>query len=161
MIKFMSIKEHDDINSDDFAVVIFFNHCDFNCIDCQNSKLMHDPKMYNDFTEEVQNNIIKLYKEDKYGEYGNLVLSGGDPYSTTNRTETLKFLKKFKKELPNIKVWIYTGYTLDKVDSEYLNYVDYIKCGQYLKKLKTNDNYQYGIKLATSNQKIYKKGVDF
>ena len=65
MIKFMSIKEHDDINSDDFAVVIFFNHCDFNCIDCQNSKLMHDSNMYNDFTEEVQNNIIKLYKEDK------------------------------------------------------------------------------------------------
>ena len=161
MIKFMSIKEHDDINSDDFAVVIFFSHCDFNCVDCQNAKIMYGKNEHYDFTKEVQDDIIRLYKEDNYGEYGNLVLSGGDPYSSINRVETLKFLKKFKKELPNIKVWVYTGYTFDRVDKEYLQYVDYIKCGQYLKELRANDNYQYGIKLATSNQKIYKKGVDF
>ena len=122
---------------------------------------MYGKNEHYDFTKEVQDDIIRLYKEDKYGEYGNLVLSGGDPYSSINRVETLEFLKRFKKELPNIKVWVYTGYTFDKIDKEYLQYVDYIKCGQYLKELKVNDNYQYGIKLATSNQKIYKRGVDY
>ena len=66
MIKFMSIKEHDDINSDDFAVVIFFSHCDFNCVDCQNAKIRYGKNEHYDFTKEVQDDIIRLYKEDKY-----------------------------------------------------------------------------------------------
>ena len=150
MIKFMSIKEHDDINSDDYAVVVFFNHCDFHCKNCQNAELMKNKKQY-DFTKDIQQEIINIYKQDIYGEYGNLVLSGGDPYSTINRKETYNFIKKFKEELPNIKIWIYTGYKLEQVDKNYLKYTE----------LKTNDNYYYDIKLATSNQKIYKKGVDY
>ena len=61
------------------------------------------------------------------------------------------FLLSIKKE----------EYKLEQVDKNYLKYTDYIKCGQYIEELKTNDNYYYDIKLATSNQKIYKKGVDY
>ena len=38
---------------------------------------------------------------------------------------------------------------------------DYIKTGSYIEELKCDDNIQYGIKLATSNQKINKKGIDY
>ena len=38
---------------------------------------------------------------------------------------------------------------------------DYIKTGSYIEELKSDDNIQYGIKLATSNQKINKKGIDY
>ena len=34
--------------------------------------------------------------------------------------------------------------------------IDYIKCGTYQNKLSTKDNVQYGIKLATSNQMLYR-----
>ena len=34
--------------------------------------------------------------------------------------------------------------------------VDYIKIGAYIPELTTDDNIQFGIKLATSNQKIYR-----
>lgn len=32
----------------------------------------------------------------------------------------------------------------------------YIKCGRYDKQLRVNDNVQFGVRLATSNQRIYK-----
>ena len=38
---------------------------------------------------------------------------------------------------------------------------DYIKTGEYDESLKCENNIQYGIKLATSNQKINKKGIDY
>ena len=38
---------------------------------------------------------------------------------------------------------------------------DYIKTGSYIEELRCDDNIQYGIKLATSNQKINKKGIDY
>jgi glutaminase len=38
---------------------------------------------------------------------------------------------------------------------------DYIKTGRYIPELKVNENVHYGINLATSNQKIYKKGIDY
>ena len=86
----------------------------------------------------------------------NLVLSGGDPLSTRNRKEVLSFLKMFKRKFPNINVWVYTGYTLDRFTNEDLKDIDYLKCGTYQNKLSTKDNVQYGIKLATSNQNIYR-----
>ena len=39
--------------------------------------------------------------------------------------------------------------------------LDYIKCGKYIPELTTDDNIQYGVHLATSNQRIYKCGVDY
>lgn len=69
----------------------------------------------------------------------------------------IEFLKTTKKTL-----WLFTRYNIEDVlqNSIFRNF-DYIKCGAYDKNLITDDNIQYGIKLATSNQKIYKKGVDY
>ena len=40
-------------------------------------------------------------------------------------------------------------------------YCDFIKVGAYIPELKTDNNIQQGIKLATSNQKILEKGKDY
>ena len=44
---------------------------------------------------------------------------------------------------------------------ELLPFLDWVKIGRYIESLTTDNNIQYGIKLATSNQHIYKKGVDY
>ena len=44
---------------------------------------------------------------------------------------------------------------------ELLPFLDWVKIGRYIESLTTDNNIQYGIKLATSNQNIYKKGVDY
>ena len=153
MIKVVDIIEYDDKNSDDFSLTIFFSHCDFRCEGCQNPSTQSG-EIGNEFTKDVEKYIINFFKNNKM--CTNLVLSGGDPLSTRNRDEVLKFLERFKKANPQINVWVYTGYTLDGLTNEELKDIDYIKCGTYQNKLSTRDNIQYGIKLATDNQNIYK-----
>jgi hypothetical protein len=41
------------------------------------------------------------------------------------------------------------------------NLFDYIKCGRYEEELKTANHIEYGVVLASANQHIYKKGVDY
>ena len=61
----------------------------------------------------------------------------------------------------NKPIWVFTRYDIDKVPKEIKSLCNYIKCGRYKPELKCKNNIHYGIELATSNQKIYKKGVDY
>ena len=88
----------------------------------------------------------------------NVAVLGGEP-NDNNHTE-LKWLLKSLRTL-GLPLWLYTRYTLDEVPDFEKELCDYIKCGRYDAALKTDNNIQYGIKLATSNQAIYKRGVDY
>ena len=68
----------------------------------------------------------------------------------------MKQLKSLGKEL-----WVWTRYSLEDCPNFEKELCDYIKTGSYIEELSSDDNIQYGIKLATSNQKINKKGVDY
>ena len=88
-----------------------------------------------------------------------IMLFGGEPLDQ-NIDELINFLvelKKFDKE-----IWIFTHYDFDEVKNILginINLCDYIKCGEYDENCKTDNNIQYGIKLATSNQRIYKRNT--
>ena len=88
----------------------------------------------------------------------NIMIFGGEPLDQ-NKSELFFLLKDLK--LFNLPIWIFTRYDITEIYDFVKEYCDYIKCGRYIEELKTDDNIQYGIKLATSNQKIYKKGVDY
>ena len=68
----------------------------------------------------------------------------------------ITFLKQF-----NIPIYLFTRHELNEVPEFVLKMCDYIKCGAYIPSLTCKDNIQYGIKLATSNQKILEKGKDY
>ena len=78
---------------------------------------------------------------------------GGEPLDN-NLSELIDFLKKIRST--KIPLMLFTRKELEDVPSDILEQCDYIKCGAYLKNLRTDSNIQYGVKLATSNQKIYK-----
>ena len=89
----------------------------------------------------------------------NIIIFGGEPLDQPyiDVKKLIEFLKTTKKTL-----WLFTRYSIEEVlQNTIFSNFDYIKCGAYDKTLITDDNVQYGIKLATSNQKIYKKGVDY
>ena len=102
--------------------------------------------------------VIKSIK-NKIDSFPNLVdniaIFGGEPLDS-DISPLLVNLSNF-----NLPIWIFTRYELDQVPSYVKDYCSYIKCGRYDEGLKTDDNEQYGIKLATSNQRIYKKGLDY
>lgn len=91
-----------------------------------------------------------------------IIVVGGEPIDCyhTNTQEFVDFIANIKK-ITNKPIFLFTRYNLDKVPNEVKEYSDYIKCGRYMPEYTTDDNIQYGIKLATSNQKIYKKGEDY
>lgn len=83
-----------------------------------------------------------------------VMIFGGEPLDQDLREleELLMYLLEFKKE-----VWLFTRYGIDQVPIKFMGMIDYVKCGRYLPDFATEDNIQYGVKLATSNQKIYSK----
>ena len=88
----------------------------------------------------------------------NIMIFGGEPLDQKH-SELLSMLYDLK-EL-NKEIWIFTRYDIEDIPEEIINCCDYIKCGRYDEDLKTNDNIQQGIKLSTSNQNVYKKGIDY
>lgn len=110
------------------------------------------------FTQEYFNEKIKSKLNDFNMLIDNVMIFGGEPLdnSKDDLMLLLENLAKFKKP-----IWIFTHYDLQDAKNklgEAINFVDYLKCGAYIPQLTVDDNIQHGIKLATSNQKIYKVG---
>ena len=141
------------------SLEIYVSGCSGNpkCKNC------HNPELW-DFNigEELTNQYLHKKIINKYDEFkdiiDNIMVFGGEPLD-----QPYDHLLDLLYELSQLgsKVWIFTRYDFKDVNSEILKYCDYIKCGRYEESLKTEDNTQYGIKLATSNQNIYKKGKDY
>lgn len=87
-----------------------------------------------------------------------IIIVGGEPLDQDIMMlkQMLIFLKQFE-----IPIFLFTRYSLSEVPSTIKEYCDFIKCGAYIPSLTCDNNIQQGIKLATSNQKIYEKGIDY
>lgn len=105
------------------------------------------------------NNIKDHIEDEAYNSLiENIFILGGEPLdqNINDFSELLFDLSHLNKN-----IWVFTKYNLNEIPQYVLNYADYIKCGRYKPELKVDDNIQFGIKLATSNQKIYAKGVHY
>jgi len=126
------------------------------CEGCHNESLWN----FNCGEEYDQFYFEKIQKKIKDFDYmiEKISIFGGDlmHQSYEDIVSFLLDMKIFQKEL-----WVFTGESFDSIEEEILILCDYIKCGKYLKEFIIEENVQYGINLATSNQKIYKKEVDF
>lgn len=88
------------------------------------------------------NNIIK-----------NVMILGGEPLDQKINSiiSLLQFIRQY-----DVKIWLFTKYDISKISYDIKNLCNYIKCGRYDENKKTNNNIQFGISLASSNQTIYK-----
>lgn len=136
---------------------IFFAGCKNNCKDCCNPELMS----FENGTDYVSwfPTIDKYLQEYKLL-IKNIFLVGGSP-NHQNKEEMELFLIGLKKRAKDINIFLFSGEDLEDVLDIFKKYCDFIKCGAYVPELKTDHNIQYDIQLATSNQKIYKKGLDY
>ena len=131
----------------EISLIINISGCPHKCEGCHSEYLWeYDGKF-------VSDDIYKIIKQ-----YDGLIscvcFMGGD--------QNIKELNNYLRYIKSIglKTCIYSGEGFDYF-KDYLDNIDWLKCGKYIDELRCDNNIQYGIKLATSNQKIYKKGLDY
>lgn len=116
--------------------------------------------------------------------------SKGDPYTLEHRNKIYKYLDNFKglikrillvggswthqvdyehvlqdlsliSTYSNVPIYLFAREQLDQIPQPFKDICHYIKTGEYIPELTCDDNISYGIKLATSNQRIYRKVFDY
>lgn len=136
---------------------IFFSGCAMgsHCPGCHNSEAwdfsVGTPWL--DWASKIQYNLREFD-----GMIKRVFFLGGEPLDQDAR-ELRNFLDEidwYEKEL-----WLFTRYDLGQVPEDLMERFDYIKTGPYLESLATTDNISYGVRLATSNQKVNKRGVEY
>lgn len=136
------------------ALEIYFSGCKQGCKGC------HNPELKNFSLGSSHNKWLKqiFYKVKEFNSLiDNVWILGGEPLDND-----LWDVWEVILNIPDKKdIWLFTSYELDQVPVMYKIWCKYIKCGKYIEELRVDNNIQYGVKLATSNQKIYKKGIDY
>lgn len=125
------------------------------CKECH-SQSTWDFKIGKPYQEWIENILNKINRNSNMIDW--IWIYGGEP-----NDNNLEELKDMLLKLKNIKkpILLFTRFSLDKIPQFEKEICDFIKCGKYIPELKTENNICYGIKLATSNQIIYKKGIDY
>lgn len=154
MIRIAGLNGNDCVNGVGVSVSLFLQGCPFRCKGC------HNPETWspNGGTPREENELINeiLDKISANGIQRNLSILGGEPLDTYNKIDFLNLLfKVVKQKYPDIKICLWTGYTIDKVLEMHLGNIlttiDYLIEGPFI--LKERD-----ITLkwrGSSNQNIY------
>ena len=91
-------------------VVVFVSGCLHNCKGCHNPA-SHSFTAGRVFTLDLQDEIVDYIHDTPF--ISGLTLSGGDPmYSAI---ELLPFIQRLRYELPNMSIWIYSGFTYEEI----------------------------------------------
>ena len=152
MAKIAKIKRYCISNGEGLRTAVFFSGCPFHCKGCFNKELW-DYNYGIEFTQKIKEEIFSSIDDHISG----ISILGGEPLCKENYDTVLNLCKDFKAAFPNKTIWLWTGYTLDAVHAEILNYIDVLIDGQFIQ-----EKYDYNLKWrGSSNQRILRKRFDF
>lgn len=153
------IIHHRGLHSDRFdtpfgiGTLVWAKDCHHHCPDC-----FHQDRFDLPILEEDSKDIIAKIKENPFNQ--GIVLGG---FEWTEQYEELLALIEDARDA-ELEVILYTHYTIEDISTyftELLKYKGiYVKCGEYDNTLLSITHSSYGVPLASTNQRIYKVGVD-
>ncbi|QGG47674.1 4Fe-4S single cluster domain-containing protein [Heliorestis convoluta] len=111
------------------AFTVFFQGCSIRCLGCHNPELQ---SFDGGQAVAISDIVARIKKHRKF--YDALVFVGGEPL---DQKSALQQLLNEGKNL-GLATWLYTGYEIDEVPSEFLALCDVIVAGPYKEELKTN-----------------------
>lgn len=149
-MRYNKIRKMDISNGPGVRISIFLQGCEFNCKDCFNPET-HDFKGGKEFTNESLNTLLNLDKDYIKG----LSILGGEPLHKNNIKGTLEIAKAYKENFPNKTIWIWTGFTFEKLKEsldflELLKYIDILVDGPFVEE-KKDIRLKYS---GSSNQRV-------
>lgn len=135
-MRYLDIKTSDINNGEGLRVSLWVSGCEFRCKGC------HNPQSWNsnngkEFTDET---FVYLYKALTSGAKRGLTIIGGEPLTDYNYPEVLLLVKCMKEIIPDLNIWVYTGYYYDELveenKTEIFDYIDVLVDGRYDEELK-------------------------
>lgn len=155
-MRYASIRKMDISNGSGIGVSLFVQGCPFHCKGCFNQETW-DFDGGKEWTEEIENAFLNLIGQRFVKRVSIL---GGEPLCEENANEVARLIIKIKMLYPDVEIWVFTGYNImianKMLGEDAMNSISYIKTGVYRQEEKCDDNIQYGLRLATKNQAVYK-----
>lgn len=158
-VKYAAINKNDFINGEGVCVSLWVQGCPHHCKGCHNpEQWSFEGGNYKD-NDLLVEEIVEAISAN--GIQRNFSVLGGEPFAPQNMADVYEIIFKIKKQFPNIKVYVWSGYTLEELQTLYkdnlLNDVDVLIDGRFI--LEERD---ITLKLRGSkNQRILYKGIDF
>ena len=115
MSKIAGIYWDDTAAAPGISLSVYFSGCRFHCPGCHNPEAQ-DFNYGEDFTTFILNDIIK--KLNKNGVKRKLSILGGEPLNPENRDAVSKLIYVCKAIYPDIKIYVWTGYTIEELWAE-------------------------------------------
>lgn len=146
---------NDFINGEGVCVSLWVSGCPFHCKGCHNKEAWD----FNSGSEVPTNIFEKLDNAITANNIKrNFSILGGEPLCEENRDFVLEVVKHIRKTFPDIKIFLWTGYTFQELEkmndltiSDILSYVNVLIDGRY-----EDDKRDVSLPLrGSSNQKIY------
>lgn len=158
-MRIAGIIDDDIVDSDDgVAVSLWTVGCPHHCKGCHNQNLW-DYDAGQDIPIKM---VIDELKEkiNKNGVMRNLSILGGEPLDPQNVKDVDKVLKEVRATYPNIKIYLWTGYTFEELEKREdvrgaLRNVDVLIEGRFIEELRQDLPLR-----GSSNQRVYVRGKD-
>ena len=122
-MKYATIKDNDIANGPGVGVSVFLQGCERHCEGCFNPETW-DFEGGQEFTQDTLKHIINALTAN--GIKRHLSILGGEPLHPNNLFLTQLIISTVKQELPETKIYIWTGYTIEelrKSSSKALQYI--------------------------------------
>lgn len=87
-----------------------------------------------------------------------VLIMGGEPLE---QPEYLLYMLINTLKSYGLDVVMFTSYDIESVPDSIKQICDGVKCGKFMLDMVSDNHYSGGMKLASANQKLYKRGVDY
>lgn len=177
-IRYAALKENDIVNGENICVSFWTQGCPFHCPGCHNPETWNFNGGIEERFQEVLDKILTAIP--KNGVQRNFSVLGGEPLCNENIRYVWEILYFVKQYFPNIKIFLWTGYTKEEIFSfsskkkifnsltyegwyedwlriNIIRFIDVIITGRY-----EQDKRDITLKLrGSTNQEILYKNIDY
>ena len=160
-MKYFGYMPNDLVNGQGICVSLWTSGCPFHCEGCHNPEAWDKEAGY-DVPSDIRGRLVKAISAN--GIERNFSILGGEPLAPWNRQFVSEVITSIRAAHPNIKIFLWTGFTIeelniteDKYIEHILENIDVLIDGQFI--LEQRDT---TLPLRGSrNQRILYRGKDF